>query len=215
MRGVATTSCVTTASVTISPLELMQTWRRQIGQRARVAECHGPRSFAVVGYRFRGPVVDGCVPLRNLTLVALFDECLSSGALATRLIGVAGSTESNVVRFGGPALSRFEKDLRLAPAAGGRGPRLDTTDGEFLSFALQLERYLERCARHPFMPRRMTPRLPVLSAENAVFDVECLVDLATLPKRQVLAIDEPATDLRGRFGSTEFDFYNTRFRVGR
>lgn len=215
MRGAVTRSCLTAASVVTSPLELMQAWRRQIGQRARLAERHGPRPLAVVSYRFRGPVVDGCVPLRNLTLVAIFDEWSSSGALATRLVGVGGNVEAGGVRFGGPTLSRFDKDLRLAPSDGGRGPRHDTADGDFLSFTLQLERYLERCARHPFMPRRAIPRLPVLSDEGLGSSADCLVDLSTLSRRQVLAIDNPATDLRGRFGTTEFDFYHTCFRVGR
>ena len=204
-----------TSTVALSSTELMQAWRRQLGQRARVAERHGPRPFAVVGYRARGPVIDGCIPLRHLTLVALFDELAPTGTLMTRLVGVAGNVTTAGIRFGGPALSRFDKDLRLAPAVGGRGPRLDTTDGEFLSFALQLERYLERCARHPFMPRRTTPRLPVLSIDGVAVDGKHLIDLTTLPKRQVLAIDSPATDLRGRFGTTVFDFYNTCFRAGR
>ncbi len=204
-----------TSTVAPSSTELMQAWRRQLGQRARVAERHGPRPFAVVGYRARGPLIDGCVPLRNLTLVALFDELAPAGTLATRLVGVAGNVNADGVCFGGPSHSRFDKDLRLAPATGGRGPRLDTNDGEFLSFALQLERYLERCARHPFMPRRTTPRLPVLSIDGVAVDGKHLIDLTTLPKRQVLAIDSPATDLRGRFGTTVFDFYNTCFRAGR
>ena len=198
-----------------SPLELMQAWRRQLGQRARVAERHGPRPFAVVGYRVRGPVIDGCVPLRQLTLVALFDELAPSGTLITRLVGVAGNVTAEGVCFGGPALSRFDKDLRLAPATGGRGPRLDTNDGEFLSFALQLERYLERCARHPYVPRRRIPRLPVRPAEGLAPGDAGLVELTSLPKRQVLPLSSPRDDLCGRFGTTEFDFYNTRFRGGR
>lgn len=204
-----------TSTVALSSTELMQAWRRQLGQRARVAERHGPRPFAVVGYRARGPLINGCVPLRHLTLVALFDELAPSGTLATRLVGVAGNVTADGVCFGGPSHSRFDKDLRLAPAAGGRGPRLDTNDGEFLSFALQLERYLQRCARHPFMPRRTTPRLPVLSIDGVAVDGKYLIDLSTLPKRQVLAIDSPAADLRGSFGTTVFDFYNTCFRAGR
>ena len=198
-----------------SPLELMQKWRRQLGQRARVAERHGPRPFAVIGYRVHGPAIDGCVPLRNLTLVALFDELLPSGTLATRLVGVVGSVTTNGIRFGGPALSRCDKDLRLAPAAGGRGPRLDAADEEFLSFALQLERYLERCARHPYVPRRQVPRLPGLPEGSANSGEACLVELTSLPKRQVLPLNSPRDDLRGRCGSTEYDFYHTRFRVGR
>lgn len=206
---------MTTTALNLPPTELMQAWRRQLGQRARVAERHGPRPFAVIGYRIRGPVLDGCVPLKNLTLVALFDELSSTGTLATRLIGVAGCIEAGGVRFGGPALSRFEKDLRLAPAAGGRGPRLDTTDAEFLSFALQLEQYLERCSRHPYVPRRRVPRLPVLPEEGFTSVEGGLVELTSLPKRQILPLSSPRDDLRGRCVTTEFDFYDTRFRVGR
>ena len=198
-----------------SPLEIMQAWRRQLGQRARLAERHGPRPFAVIGYRAGGPVANGCVPLRHLTLVALFDELTPAGTLVTRLVGVSGNVTVDGVRFGGPALSRFDKDLRLAPAAGGRGPRLATADGEFLSFALQLERFLERCARHPYVPRRRIPRLPVLPEEGLAPDDAGLVELTSLPKRQVLPLSSPRDDLRGNFGTTEFDFYHTRFRVGR
>lgn len=198
-----------------SSTELMQAWRRQLGQRARAAERVGPRPFAIVGYRTRGPVLDGCVPLKNLTLVALYDELSSDGALTTRLVGVAGSIIAGVLRFGGPDRTRFEKDLRLAPAAGGRGARLDTTDAEFLSYTLQLERFLERCARHPYVPRWRVPRLPVVPEGFTSLDDTCLVELAALPKRQVLALSSPRADLRGRFGTTEFDFHQTRFRVGR
>ena len=205
---------MTTASAP-SPLELMQAWRRQLRQRARVAERHGPRPFAVIGYRVRAPVIDGCVPLRHLTLVALFDELMPAGTLMTRLVGVAGNVTVDGVCFGGPTLSRFDKDLRLAPATGGRGPRLDTNDGEFLSFALQLERFLERCARHPYVPRRRIPRLPVLPVEGLAPGDAGLVELTSLPKRQVLPLSSPHNDLRRSFGSTEFDFYHTRFRVGR
>jgi hypothetical protein len=195
------------------PTELMQTWRRQLGQRARLAERIGPRPFAVVSYRVRGPVIGRHVTLRQLTLVALFDERLQSGELATRLVGVAGTVEVDGVRFGGSALSRFDKNLRLAPAAGGRGARIDAADSEFLSFALQLERFLERCSRHPYLPRCRIPRLPVLPVDGISPGNSLLVDLMSLPKRQVLPLDAPRADLRGRFGSTEFDFYNTRFRI--
>jgi hypothetical protein len=203
------------AAASSTASEVMQAWRRQLGQRARTAERLGPRPFAIVGYRTRGLLVDGCVPLKNLTLVALFDELSGDGALTTRLVGVAGSIVAGVLRFGGVELTRFEKDLRLAPAVGGRGARLDAADGELLSFALQLERYLERCARHPYVPRRRVPNLPVLPDGDAPLDDSCLVELAALLKRQVLAVNSPRGDLRGRFGTTEFDFHQTRFRVGR
>ena len=204
---------MTTTVVMPSSTEFMQAWRRQLGQRARLAERIGPRPFAVVSYRARGPVIGGHVTLRHLTLVAMFDERLESGELATRLVGVAGTVEADGVRFGGPTLSRFDKNLRLAPAAGGRGARLDAADADLLSFALQLERFLERCARHPYVPRFRVPRFPIVPVGRVPPGDSYRVELASLPKRQVMALDDPRTDLRGRFGSTVFDFYNTRFRV--
>lgn len=185
----------------------MDTWRRQIGHRHRLAAERGPRPFAVISYRVRGrPVDDRYVPLRHLTLVALYDERTPDGELATRLVGVGGLIDGVALRFGGPALSRFDKNLRMPPQAGGRGPRLDAADDEFLSFALSLERYLERCARHPYVPRRRLPRLPSVTTDG-------LIDLSHLPKRQVILLDSPAHDLCGCVGSTTFDFYHTRFRV--
>lgn len=198
-----------------SPLELMQAWRRQLGQRARLAERHGPRPFAVVGYRAHGSIIDGCVPLRHLMLVALYDERNNDGSLSTRLVGVAGDVSADGLRFGGPTLSRFDKDLRLAPAAGGRGRRLNAADTDLLSYAMQLERYLERCARHPYMPRRRIPRLPPAPAVGLLGGSAAVIDLTSLPKRQVLSLSAPRDDLQGTFGSTQFDFYHTRFRVDR
>lgn len=190
---------------------LMQLWRRQIGHRHDVADERGPRPFVVVGFRRREPSGEELTPLRSLTLVALYDEHTADGGLATRMVGVAGRVEAGGVRFGGPELTRFDKDLRLAPAEGGRGRRLDAADGPLLEYALQLERFLERSSRHPYMPRGRVPRLPVLPDEP--LQGEPLVDFRTLPKRQILLFDSPA-DLRGRFHSTAYDFYHTRFRGG-
>ena len=206
---------MTTSVIPPASTELMQAWRRQLGQRARLADRIGPRPFAVVSYRVTGPVTNATVALCQLTLVALFDERLESAELATRVVGVAGTVEASGLRFGGPAFSRFDKNLRLAPAAGGRGARLDMADPELLSFGLQLERYLERCSRHPYIPRHRIPRLPVVSGGCTKPGSSCLIDLTSLPKRQVLLLDAPQVDLHGRFGSTEFNFYHTRFRVAR
>jgi hypothetical protein len=111
-------------------------------------------------------------------------------------------------------LSRLDKDIRLVPATGGRGQRFDAADGELLAFALDLERYLERCARHPHFPRRRTPLLPIASTSVGSDDAR-LVDPATLPKRQVVPLNSPERDLCGRSGTTLFDFYHTRFRLAR
>jgi hypothetical protein len=193
----------------------LQQWRQQLGHRHKIAEQRGPRPFAVISYRVQGAVVEErYVPLRRLTLVALFDHRLDDGSLATRLVGVAAAVGADGLRFGGDRRSRFDKDLRLAPARGRGGARLDAADGEFLEFALSLERYLERCARHPYMPRARVPRLPTLELEVGA-DERSLVDVASLPKRQVIRLDSPERDLVGRSGTTVFDFVNTRFRVAR
>jgi hypothetical protein len=198
-----------------SVADLMHAWRRQIGHRHTLAGERGPRPFAVVGHRIRGPLVDDrYVLLRHLTLTALFDQRLDTGELATRLVGVGGMVTADGLRFGGPDLSRFDKDLRLAPATGRHGARLDAADGEFFEYALALERFLERCAHHPFMPRRAVPRLPVVEFGAEAKNV-CFIDVSTLPKRQVIPLDSPERDLVGRSGTTAFDLMNTRFRVAR
>ena len=195
--------------------DLMHAWRRQIGHRHTLAGDRGPRPFAVIGYLVHGRLrEDRYVPLRHLTLTALFDERLETGEPATRLVGMAGVVTADGLCFGGVEYGRFDKNLRLAPAQGRRGARLDIADNEFFEYALSLERFLERCARHPFMPRRRTPRLPVLESIDDGGD-RYVVDVTTLPKRQVIALAPPERDLVGRTGSTVFDFYHTRFRVAR
>lgn len=192
--------------------DLMQAWRRQIGSREPTATARGPRPFVVIGYRRREASLGEFAPLRELTMIALYDERTDDGRLATRLVGVGGCVDADGLRFGGPDLTRFDKDLRLAPAAGGRGRRLDAADGALLAYALQLERFLERSARHPYMPRGRVPRLPVVVEE--VVDRDSSVTLRSLPKRQILRLDSPRTELCGRFQTTAFDFYHTRFRTG-
>lgn len=197
-----------------SEKETVQLWRRQVGQRARLAEGHGPRSLAVVSYLVRGPIADDRhVDLRQLTLVALFDERSSDGELLTRLVGIGGAADDSGLRFGGPDLSRFDKNLKEPPVRNGKGARFDASGGELLAFALQLECYLQRAARHPYVPRRRVPPLPVLSACDVENGPNVRIDLGTLRKRQIITLDSPARDLSGRYGTTEFDFYRTRFRA--
>lgn len=196
-------------------LDRMHAWRRQIGHRHALAGERGPRPFAVVSYLVRGLLIeDRYVHPRQLVLTALFDERLPTGELATRFVGVGASVEPDGLHFGGVERSRFDKDLRLAPTKGRRGARLDAADGEFFEFALSLERFLERSARHPFMPRRPVPRLPVIETGAEMNDT-CLIDVSTLPKRQVITLGSPERDLVGRSGTTAFDLVNTRFRVAR
>lgn len=198
-----------------SAADRMAAWRRQIGHRHTLAAERGPRPFAVISFRVQGALVEGrYVPLRRLTLVALFDQRQHDGSLATRLVGVAAAIDPDGLRFGGVRLTRFDKDVRLAPVRGRVGARLDAADGEFFEFALSLERFLERCSRHPFMRRERVPRLPALEP-GAVANDASWVDVTTLPKRQVIRLTAPEHDLVGRVGTTTFDFFNSRFRVAR
>jgi hypothetical protein len=139
----------------------MQQWRQQIGSRTSRRTSLGARPFAVISYLVRDQFVGGeMIHLSRLTIVALFDEPTPGGELSTRLVGVRGRQTSRGLRFGGPGLTRFDKDLRLSPAVGGAGPRLDARRVELITTALALERYLERSARHPYIRRRKMPLLP-------------------------------------------------------
>lgn len=199
--------------MSISTGEAMQLWRRQVGFRTRVAEARAPRPFAVIGCRVHGPTAGASlVELRRLTLVAVYDAHSDSGKLTTRVVGVGGAVERGEPRFGGTTLSRFDKDLRLAPTAGGRGAHFDAADGELLEFVLGLERHLQRCSLHPHSPRRRAPRLPLFVAGEGMSEGKEFADLASIPKRQVLAFETPR-NLEGRVGSTTFDFFHTRFRA--
>jgi hypothetical protein len=191
---------------------LMQTWRLQIGQKARYATQRGVRPFGIVSYRVRDPQPnERFVCLSRLTIVALFDEQLESSQIATRLIGVGGSLNAQGIQFGGPGNSRFDKDLRLAPTFSARGKRLDIADVDFLSFALALEMFLERSSRHPHVPRRRSPVVPALPI-GTFHNGSCNVDLSALPKRQIVAIESPSKNLCGHCGTTAFDLVHTRFR---
>jgi len=154
------------------------------------------------------PLVD----LRHITLVALFDEQLASGRLATRLVGVSGRLTDMGLEFGGPEHCRFDKDLGLRPIVGGRGASFDPARGDLLAFALQLDRFLERCARYPYYPRRRLPKLPTL-VPGTSHGPATLLDFSLVRKRQVIACGAPE-NLRGTQGMTSFDFYNTRFQRG-
>lgn len=196
-----------------SAADRMAVWRRQIGHRHTLAALRGPRPFAVISYRVDGPLIeDRYIPLRRLMLVALFDHRLDDGSLATRLVGVAAGVDQDGLHFGGIRLTRFDKNLRLAPTRGRVGARLDAADEEFFEYAVALERFLERCCRHPHMPRSRVPRLPASEVEIAV-GKNTLVDVTTLPKRQVIRLDDPERDLVGRIGMTTYDFVHTRFRL--
>ncbi len=110
---------------------------------------------------------------------------------------MTGDIKEEGLSFGGIELARFDKNLRLGPVCGRGGARLSTADGSFFEFALSLERSLERCAGHPYMPRRAAPQFPVLGIIGAPRN-SLLVDLKCLPKRQVIRLTSPAHDLEGQ-----------------
>lgn len=186
-------------------------WQQQFGRASRRSGHPTIRPFAIVSYLVRRqprrwPLVD----LRDVTLVALFDEPLASGRLATRLVGVGGRMTASGLEFGGPELCRFDKDLCLRPVPGGRGACFDPTRRPLLALALQLNRYLERCARYPSYPRRDTPCLPVHVSQKAQCD-SSLVDFSRVRQRQVITF-ATGGGLRGQRADCAYDFHTTRFR---
>lgn len=190
--------------------KLIQRWRNQVQRRDRVQR-REVRPFAIVSYLIRRqpqrwPLVD----LRDVTLVALFDELLSSGRLATRLVGVGGRGTSRGLEFGGPELSRFDKDLCLRLVPGGRGACFDPSQGHLLALALRLDHYLERCARYPHYPRRGTPHLPALVSRTFSPD-SILVDFSRVRQRQVI-VCATSRQLDGQSGGLSYDFHTSRFR---
>ncbi|HEX3870798.1 MAG TPA: hypothetical protein VHV77_10200 [Pirellulales bacterium] len=98
----------------------------------------------------------------------------------THVVGVSGIAAARGLRFGGPELLRFNKNLRLPPTKGGSGLRFDAAEVERLSFALMLESHLERCSRYPYVPRRRAPLLPTPVAKGRR---QGLMDLSSMPLR--------------------------------
>jgi len=194
--------------------------------------------LALVGYQIRGSSADGLVPLDCLRFFSLFDEETSDDRLATRLLGFRGHLTSGGIQFGGAMGSLIDKDLRLPPAHGGNGLRVDAADAGLVEAAFGWERHLERCARHEHFPRRASLRFPdwwcavkepigdvparvrqgrmlveLGTALERGFEVEAVfADLQHVPKRQVVACHDPARLLCGTSGLTTFDLYHSRFR---
>jgi hypothetical protein len=139
---------------------LLNHWRRCVGRRQQ----EGRRRLGVIGYLVDGPVVDGLIELERLTLVVLYDEPLAQGHVASRLAGFSGTRVPWGVMWGGPEQSPFFKDLSLQPVPQARGLRLDLCRGKLLQLGLQLDRELDRHARHPSLPRRHHLNLPRLWA---------------------------------------------------
>lgn len=217
---------------------VIQSWRRQIGSRARLADQRGPRPYVLVSYQLREVPVDGLVPLNRITFVSMFDQRIDDGATATWVLGFGAQVLSDGVQFGGLAASRFCKDLRLSPTCGGPGRRLDAANRDTAEAALSWERHIERHARHPHYPRRVTPRMPdvwvsvpgsssssttvrrcntlllVPLARSATRPTEIsdyYIDLTSFPKRQVIGVDDPSKALCGQSGEVSFDLYHSRF----
>ena len=244
MRLCTRTGCAansSSGSAVATPIlrsDLAQRWRRQVGCRLRLGERRGPRPLALVGYQIRDSSADGFVPLDCLRFFSVFDEDTSDDRLATRLLGFRGYLTPGGIQFGGASGSLIDKDLRLPPARGGNGCRLDAAETGLVEAAFGWERHLERCARREHFPRRATLRFPdwwcavtepVGDLLSRVHQERTLVelgpalkrgftfemvfaDLKHVPKRQVVACREPERLLCGSNGLTTFDLYHSRFR---
>jgi len=194
--------------------------------------------LALVAFQIRGGEPNGLVPLEKVRFFSLFDEQTPDDHLATRVLGFRARLTAGGIEFGGVSGNLIDKDLRLPPARGGSGPRLDAADTGLVEAAFGWERHLERCARHPHYPRRATLRFPEWwcivrgpvgelplrdhqgqglvelgpALERGVTVEAVFADLQCVPKRQVVACDDPERLLCGTTGLTTFDLYRSRFR---
>lgn len=139
---------------------ILSLWRRHFGSqfRRRCRRC--PRPMAALVYYPRGPVIDGLIDLRRLEIWILHDVPSSSRTIRHRLACYRAVPIRWGVLLGGAAQIRFEKDLALVPGLSSPGRRLSTVNERLITWALQLDRYLERHARYPYFPRCNTPRMP-------------------------------------------------------
>ena len=144
--------------------ELVQRWRQQVASQRRRRERRGPRPCAALSYLVRGPVLNGLIDVRRLVFVVARAQRRHDDGLATRVLGYAAAATPWGVRIGGADNCRFEKELTLAPRAEARGRRIDLHDEELLHLALDLDRFLERQERYPYLPGRRQPRWPNLWA---------------------------------------------------
>ena len=139
---------------------LLDDWRRSMAQR----QSAGRRPLAAFGSMVDGPVRNGLVELDRMRLVVLYNEPIDRDQLALRMAGYSGTQVPWGVMWGGAEQNRFFKDLSLQPVPEGRGLRLDLARPRLLRIGLQLERELDRYARHPTLAPRPNLRLPCLWA---------------------------------------------------
>ena len=137
---------------------LLDRWHSQIGRRIR-HRSRGPRQLGAIGYLTSGPVLDGLMELQNLVLTVLYDRpCSPSGT--PHVAGFGADIVPWGIECGGPARSKFFKNLLLQPTRCARGRRIDFASAKLLELALQLDGQVERRARHRHLPIRPQLRLP-------------------------------------------------------
>jgi hypothetical protein len=117
-----------------------------------------------MGYLPHGPVIGGLIEIEKLVLVVLHDEQDDRRRQALRLAGFSGARIPWGVRWGGPELSKFYKNLLLQPMSGARGLRLDTASADLLRLALQMNRDLKRHIHYGRRCKRQRLLLPRLWA---------------------------------------------------
>ncbi|QDU26256.1 hypothetical protein ETAA8_13320 [Anatilimnocola aggregata] len=142
--------------------ELVNRWKRQIGSRKPYRR---QRLLAAIGFLYRAKDrTEPFIELHRLLTVVVFDDPIGRAFPALRVAGYGARQVPHGVQWGGPDNSKFYKDLRLEPEAGGWGLRIDTFNCDVLHIAMQLQATLHRVDR--FTPRSATlqPQLPRLWA---------------------------------------------------
>lgn len=121
-----------------------------------------PRSttgVAALGYRARGQIKRGLIPIEELTLVVLYGDATRSGRW---LAGYSAQRVPWGVAWDGAERHQFLKDLTLPPKIGAPAAQLDLEDASLVELAYELSQLLEqyRSRRLPAVQKRLElPRL--------------------------------------------------------
>lgn len=149
---------------TVSSVDLLTKWRRQVARRTRRSPQSALRGVGAMGLLVDGNQTSDLVEIEKLFVLIMHDEEFSPGRVAVRLSGYRVSRVEHGVQWGGTANSRLVKDLALAPRQFARGLRVDLTDATLLELALRLDRRIDQALRfQPSVSRRQL-RLPGLWA---------------------------------------------------
>jgi hypothetical protein len=127
--------------------QLQRRWRRQIAARLSRRSIHRRRDAGAVGFLVDGYRTGGLVELPRVLLVVVYDEPAAHRRWSIGVRAYRATRVQHGVLWGGAENARLRKDLALCPRPGGKGPRINSRNVEFLDLALRLDHRIEQAVR--------------------------------------------------------------------